>query len=468
MAQIELLELVGRAPDRPDNVVVVGDDDQSIYRFRGASYAAFAEFDRRFARRRARPDGRRPAPPPRLRLEENFRSVEQVLDGRQPADRAQPTRFEPDKRLVATRGPGAHVEVDRRAPSPEDEAAAIVDAIKSELSPGEGAGRPRWRDSRSCTASTSTARRSSPGCATRASRTRSSAGCPCSPRRRSATSSRACGRSPTRTQDVALVRMMTAGPWRLDALEILQSRGWPSSTGAHHRRHPEVVETGEVDVDEWTTAGTDADRATEGGATSRRAAAWRSSRRPTHRRRGATATRNPSASTSRRYPGEAPPPPRDPQRAARRDLARRPATRSSSGTSSGPGSVLDLVARRHPRGEADGREHRELHALRRGLAAEHPKGTLGGFVDYLDAYQSAGGELPTSVELSDDVEGVRLMTLYQAKGLEFPNVFVPQLLQDEWPAREYGCGLFPKELLRRPFRRATSTPRRSAGSCTSP
>ena len=50
VAQIELIELLGRTPDRPDNVMVVGDDDQSIYRFRGASFAAFAEFDTRFAR----------------------------------------------------------------------------------------------------------------------------------------------------------------------------------------------------------------------------------------------------------------------------------------------------------------------------------------------------------------------------------------------------------------------------------
>ncbi len=49
IAQIELIELLGRTPDRPDNVMVVGDDDQSIYRFRGASFAAFAEFDQRFS-----------------------------------------------------------------------------------------------------------------------------------------------------------------------------------------------------------------------------------------------------------------------------------------------------------------------------------------------------------------------------------------------------------------------------------
>jgi DNA helicase-2/ATP-dependent DNA helicase PcrA len=80
--------------------------------------------------------------------------------------------------------------------------------------------------------------------------------------------------------------------------------------------------------------------------------------------------------------------------------------------------------------------------------AEHPRGTLAGFVDYLDAYRDAGGELPTSVEATDDRVGVRLMTLYQAKGLEFDAVFVPQLLGGEWPVRAWGDGPFPRELLR--------------------
>ncbi len=43
---------------------------------------------------------------------------------------------------------------------------------------------------------------------------------------------------------------------------------------------------------------------------------------------------------------------------------------------------------------------------------------------------------------------MRLMTLYQAKGLEFPIVFVPSLLDGEWPTKEQGDGLFPRELLR--------------------
>ena len=80
--------------------------------------------------------------------------------------------------------------------------------------------------------------------------------------------------------------------------------------------------------------------------------------------------------------------------------------------------------------------------------AVHPTGTLAEFVDYLGAYQDAGGELPTSVELTEDVDGVRLMTVYQAKGLEFRHVFVPCLLEGEWPTREGWRGYFPTELLR--------------------
>ena len=42
------------------------------------------------------------------------------------------------------------------------------------------------------------------------------------------------------------------------------------------------------------------------------------------------------------------------------------------------------------------------------------------------------------------------MTLYQAKGLEFPHVFVPHLLDGEWPVAPRDWSLFPRELLREP------------------
>ena len=131
VAQIELIELLGRAPDRPDNVMVVGDDDQSIYHFRGASFAAFAEFERRFAAPPVHdPSAAPPGPPPRLRLEQNFRSVRHVLTAANRVIGNNGTRFVPDKTLVTERDDGDPIEVHVCA-GPEDEAVAVVDAVRA-------------------------------------------------------------------------------------------------------------------------------------------------------------------------------------------------------------------------------------------------------------------------------------------------------------------------------------------------
>ena len=131
IAQIELIELIGRTPDRPDNVMVVGDDDQSIYHFRGASFAAFAEFTRRFSRPPIHdPGGRPPGPPPRLRIEQNFRSVPQVLSVANRLIAHNLQRQEPDKRLTTARAAGPPVEIMVCA-GPEDEAVAIVDTVRA-------------------------------------------------------------------------------------------------------------------------------------------------------------------------------------------------------------------------------------------------------------------------------------------------------------------------------------------------
>ncbi len=124
--------------------MVVGDDDQSIYRFRGASFAAFAEFDARFSRPPAHdPTRHPPGPPPRLRIEQNFRSVGHVLTAANRLIASNETRFEPDKRLTTDRPdgdpdraprlrrPGGRGRRDRRCDQGADR--------------GEGTGR-RWTD----------------------------------------------------------------------------------------------------------------------------------------------------------------------------------------------------------------------------------------------------------------------------------------------------------------------------------
>ncbi|HUQ77531.1 MAG TPA: ATP-dependent DNA helicase [Patescibacteria group bacterium] len=442
IAQIELVEMLARTPDRPANLMVVGDDDQSIYRFRGASFAAFAELDRRFG-----PDDR----PTRMRLEENFRSTAEVLAVANRLIQGNQTRFLPDKELVAMRCPGAQVELITCA-SPEDEAAAIVDSIRSELSPGEGVGRPPsafavlYRKHKHREAIVARLRDEGIPYTVAGGLSLFAA-----PEIRDLEQGLRTIADPQ--QDVALVRMMTAGPWRLDAIEILHL----ARAARYDRTHivdviRGVVASGELDIDrvDGTAATTEADPpAPDGGADEQPGAGLALQPKPEE-----IGTPTPRRTRNSQRVDVAP--------LTRAKLRRlldtldelTPMTWRDGPLTilerfvEGTGMILDLVA-------VDTLESKRMVAnlasfLR--FAAdwqkEHPRGTLAGFVEYLDAYQNAGGDLPTSVELTDDIDGVRLMTLYQAKGLEFPVVFVPQLLRDEWPAREYGSGLFPKDLLR--------------------
>src|SRR3989338_1028375 len=64
IAQIRLLELL---TGRHRNLMVVGDDDQAIYRFRGASYASFRKFEQLF------PDCQK------ITLAQNYRSTARLL-----------------------------------------------------------------------------------------------------------------------------------------------------------------------------------------------------------------------------------------------------------------------------------------------------------------------------------------------------------------------------------------------------
>ena len=218
IAQIELIELLGRTPDRPDNVMVVGDDDQSIYRFRGASFAAFAEFDRRFsAPADARPgrDATRPAAAPADRAElpigAGACSMRRIGSSRAtPRDSSRTSVSGPS-------GPTASTVQVVVCGGAEDEAVAIVDAHPRAARRGH----PNWSDA-------AVLYRKHKHREAIVARLRDEdipytvvGGLTLFATPEIRDLEQACAPSPIPHDDVALTRVMTAGPWRLDALEIL-------------------------------------------------------------------------------------------------------------------------------------------------------------------------------------------------------------------------------------------------------
>ena len=117
-AQSRLLELL-TGPER--NLCVVGDDDQSIYKFRGASVANLRRF------RTVYPDATV------IRLEDNYRSRGPILRAAARLIADDPDRLE--KRLKATRGEGPPVSV-LSAASVTDEADAVAAYVKSAIEIG--------------------------------------------------------------------------------------------------------------------------------------------------------------------------------------------------------------------------------------------------------------------------------------------------------------------------------------------
>ena len=78
----------------------------------------------------------------------------------------------------------------------------------------------------------------------------------------------------------------------------------------------------------------------------------------------------------------------------------------------------------------------------------HPRETLTDFVAYLDIYQQVGGDLDADQQGRVAVDGVQLMTIYQAKGLEYEVVIVPRLVDGQFPDTRDEQRLLPVELLK--------------------
>ena len=118
-AQAELLYAV--AGDSR-SLMVVGDDDQGIYRFRGASAKNIIDFRRRF------PEAAE------LRLEVNHRSTQHVLDAATAV--VEPIADRAPKRSVALPGASGPPVVFWRAPDPDGQARAVVERIVAHAEAG--------------------------------------------------------------------------------------------------------------------------------------------------------------------------------------------------------------------------------------------------------------------------------------------------------------------------------------------
>jgi DNA helicase II / ATP-dependent DNA helicase PcrA len=114
-AQVEILRLIA---SNECGVTVVGDDDQAIYRFRGASFASFRLFQKLFPGWKI------------FRLEENYRSQANIVKAAQALIELAPAaRFDPGKKMTAFKPEAAKVVVRKY---PDDYSEALAAAIEIE------------------------------------------------------------------------------------------------------------------------------------------------------------------------------------------------------------------------------------------------------------------------------------------------------------------------------------------------
>jgi ATP-dependent DNA helicase UvrD/PcrA len=134
IAQLRLLELLA---NNTTNIFAVGDNDQAIYRFRGASFGSFKLFLERFAGWREGQDSSRF----RVSLTENYRSTPNILRvASQVIGMNTATADFPKKILTAHRSEGEKIRV-VELPEPEEEARWVASEIERTHRAGH-----RWRD----------------------------------------------------------------------------------------------------------------------------------------------------------------------------------------------------------------------------------------------------------------------------------------------------------------------------------
>lgn len=118
-SQYRLVELIAEASQ---NVTVVGDDDQSIYSWRGADIEIILRFEKDFPNAKV------------IKLEQNYRSTQIILDAAHEVVSANPRRAE--KKLWSDKGAGKLICL-WEAADELDEAGKVADFIASQVESGQ-------------------------------------------------------------------------------------------------------------------------------------------------------------------------------------------------------------------------------------------------------------------------------------------------------------------------------------------
>jgi len=463
VAQIVLLEMLGRAPDRPDNVVVVGDDDQSIYRFRGASYAAFDQFRERFGRAPVWDPARQTGPVREWHLVMNRRSTGRILAAATRLIEHNPRRLKAQRRLEATGPAGDPVRL-IIASDETDEADAIAEAIRSSFS-----GLPEW--STRADGTVRARRWSDVAVLYRKHRHREPiverlrrAGIPftvvggtglfAQPDVRDLEAALRVAANPG--DSTAFVRLLSAGPWRFDATEILRLTRAAAFDGRPvFEVAADVLRKGEL-LAEVSEPPVDLDGDREATAVDEPLTLWSVAD-------AGTGSEGTVARAGERHGA--------PARARRReglDTALRVKLQrlldclrgvEERANRDGPFDVLndylvrtdilhDLIAVGTPEAQSSVLAVARFLRFAADWQRSHAGASLADFITYLDMYQSVGGDLDAEGTGQGDVDGVHLMTVYQAKGLEYEIVVVPRLVERQFPDERSEQLLIPVELLR--------------------
>jgi len=448
MAQILLLELIGRGPGKPDNVVVVGDDDQSIYRFRGASYAAFEQFTKRFQTPPVWDPEREIIPVARMPLLENRRSTGDILSA---ASRLIGRNRRLKKgALQPVKDTGVPVEIVHAADE-HDEADVVVTWIKQAF---ETLPAPRrWSD-------IAVLYRKHRHRDLIVDRLRKQdipymviggTGLFDVPEVRDAEAAMRVAANPD--DSASFVRLLSAGPWRLDAAEILRVTNAAAWDGRPvHQAASDILREGRIGGGVESAASSPV--APAAAPVVERVTLWDESEF------NETEAQTVRDRRSREQ--------RSQQRRQQLDARLRVKLQR----------VDELVNELVPRAQRDGpfailedflvrtnllhdliavetvESQRTVLAVARFMRfvadwqQAHPRETLIDFVAYLDVYQQVGGDLDADQQGRVAVDGIQLMTVYQAKGLEFEAVVVPRLVDGQFPDTRDEQRLLPIELLK--------------------